>query len=453
MLAFPFVGVAAGQIPGGSSARDIDTPILKVTVDQVIERANDHFRKGKMDLQDNEREQARDEFDKALDEILTSGLDVRASKRLETFYLELVERIYREESPLKPDQKSKPVQPKQSQVGFRQQGFDPSPLDALSKLVLTDEAELRSSEQKPCTLGIEKAPAIRGIRLGMTVSEVRAIHPTIAESNTRDTANISMKYSAVRGKPDKTLNGIASLFLDFFQGRLWMITVFYEHNNAQEIEPILTVLSLPKEAGSRAICQGFEAKLDQIFTQVEWEVSLMDTAAAEKRAALAVEKSIALEEKKGNAQCERSPVIRGVKLGMTSTQFKTLYPHARIVSKRTEVGELVFRSLGGDDARLQGIGTLWTYFLDGKVYFMVVDYSSKIEWKSLDQFVEQFSKRTGLRKKWDVALSDRTLRCSDFTVQAKWSAGHPRVLISDRSEVLKLTKREERSKSPASFRP
>ena len=58
--------------PGGSSARDIQTEVQKTDprVDQVLERANDHFRKGKLNLEDNKREQARDEFDKAVDEIL-----------------------------------------------------------------------------------------------------------------------------------------------------------------------------------------------------------------------------------------------------------------------------------------------------------------------------------------------------------------------------------------------
>src|SRR5437016_12330038 len=94
--------VTQGQIPGGSSAREIPTEVQKTDtrVDQVIERANDHFRKGKLNLEDNKRDQARDEFDKAVDEILKSGLDVRASQRLQTFYLELVERVYREEVPL-----------------------------------------------------------------------------------------------------------------------------------------------------------------------------------------------------------------------------------------------------------------------------------------------------------------------------------------------------------------
>jgi len=78
--------IIKAQIPGGSSARDIQTEVQKTDprVDQVLERANDHFRKGKLNLEDNKREQARDEFDKAIDEILTSGLDVRASQRLQT---------------------------------------------------------------------------------------------------------------------------------------------------------------------------------------------------------------------------------------------------------------------------------------------------------------------------------------------------------------------------------
>src|SRR2546421_4708703 len=95
-------GIVFGQIPAGSSARSIPTEVEKsdVLVSDVISRAEDHFRKGKLNLEDNKRDQARDEFDKAVDAILESGLDVRASQRLQSFYLELVERIYREEVPL-----------------------------------------------------------------------------------------------------------------------------------------------------------------------------------------------------------------------------------------------------------------------------------------------------------------------------------------------------------------
>src|SRR5687768_5664885 len=141
------------QIPAASSARAIPTEVeqSEVRIQQVIARAEDHFRKGKLNLEDSKREQARQEFDKAVDSILESGLDVRASQKLQTYYLELVERIYREEVPL---QQTAPqinsaalvaqnVQTPSAplQIGFREQKFEPSPLDELSKLVLTPEEQ------------------------------------------------------------------------------------------------------------------------------------------------------------------------------------------------------------------------------------------------------------------------------------------------------------------------
>src|SRR5687767_14160190 len=143
------------QIPAASSARAIPTEVeqSEVRIQQVIARAEDHFRKGKLNLEDSKREQARQEFDKAVDSILESGFDVRASQKLQTFYLELVERIYREEVPMQqpvgaPNTATMQLvaqntqtqdhakTPLPTQVGFRDQKFEPSPLDELSKLVL-----------------------------------------------------------------------------------------------------------------------------------------------------------------------------------------------------------------------------------------------------------------------------------------------------------------------------
>ena len=159
------------QIPVASSARTIPTEVEQSEgrIALIIARAEDHFRKGKLNLEDNKRNQAREEFDRAVDSILESGFDVRASQRLQTYYLELVERIYREEVPLQQpsapittqlvaqntqtqDQSQKTTPP--SQVGFRDQRFEPSPLDELSKLVLTDTEKQVSGED---LLALEQA--------------------------------------------------------------------------------------------------------------------------------------------------------------------------------------------------------------------------------------------------------------------------------------------------------
>ena len=151
-----------GQLPAGSSARTIPTEIEKsdARVSQIIGKAEDHFRKGKLNLEDNKREQARDEFDKAIDTILDSGLDVRANQRLQAFYFEIVERIYREEVPVgvtptplvqstlvAQNTPATQAQNEPPQIGFREQRFEPSPLDELSKLVLTpDELNVSDSD-------------------------------------------------------------------------------------------------------------------------------------------------------------------------------------------------------------------------------------------------------------------------------------------------------------------
>ena len=185
LLAVLVVPAAPGfaQIPAASSARTIPTEVEQTDsrVSKVIAKAEDHFRKGKLNLEDSKREQARDEFDKAVDSILESGLDVRASQRLQTFYLEMVERIYREEVPLQqsapapnmmavvalnsqtPESSAPKSQP--PQIGFREQKFEPSPLDELSKLVLTpDEQNVSDAD----VMALEQAK--QNVNFGFTLN-------------------------------------------------------------------------------------------------------------------------------------------------------------------------------------------------------------------------------------------------------------------------------------------
>ena len=165
------------QIPAASSARAIPTEVEQSEgrIQQVIARAEDHFRKGKLNLEDSKREQARQEFDKAVDSILESGYDVRASQKLQTYYLELVERIYREEVPLQQpiaapntatmqlvahntQTQDQSKTPPPSQVGFRDQKFEPSPLDELSKLVLNPDETTFSSKDAQSVTFSTKSP-------------------------------------------------------------------------------------------------------------------------------------------------------------------------------------------------------------------------------------------------------------------------------------------------------
>jgi membrane-bound lytic murein transglycosylase D len=149
------------QFPAGSSARSIPTEVerMDARVTQLIAQAEARFKEGELHLKAGERLQAREKFDKSVDAILESGMDVRASQKLQTYYLELVERIYRLEVPqqqvaprmevaqaqtvpatfngqYQQDEKDAPQEP-----GFKHQKFEPSPLDEYAKLVLTPEEQ------------------------------------------------------------------------------------------------------------------------------------------------------------------------------------------------------------------------------------------------------------------------------------------------------------------------
>jgi membrane-bound lytic murein transglycosylase D len=149
------------QVPTQSYLRNTPSEIEREDprVQQIIARSEEHFKLGELNLRDQRREAARAEFDKAVDAVLESGMDVRSNPRLQRYYMELVERVYRYEVPSQAlpvrqdgvqfvevaQNGSAPAAP--PQVGFSEQKFEPSPLDDLSKIVLTKAEETVSAEQ------------------------------------------------------------------------------------------------------------------------------------------------------------------------------------------------------------------------------------------------------------------------------------------------------------------
>jgi len=150
------------QVPTQSYLRNTPSEIEREDprVQQLIARAEEQFKLGELNLKDNKREAARQKFDQAVDTVLESGMDVRSNPRLQKYYLELVERVYRVEVPTQgvpstqqggaqfvevAQNGSTPTAP--PQVGFVDQKFEPSPLDEYSKLILTKQETEVSDEQ------------------------------------------------------------------------------------------------------------------------------------------------------------------------------------------------------------------------------------------------------------------------------------------------------------------
>src|SRR5436309_8868901 len=79
-LAAPAVSLRA-QVSQQSYLRNTPSDIEREDprVQAVIARAEEHYKLGELNLRDNKRQAAREEFDKAVDIVLESGMDVRSN--------------------------------------------------------------------------------------------------------------------------------------------------------------------------------------------------------------------------------------------------------------------------------------------------------------------------------------------------------------------------------------
>ncbi|HZH34874.1 MAG TPA: lytic transglycosylase domain-containing protein, partial [Pyrinomonadaceae bacterium] len=158
----PILSVQAQIQVSSSSLRNTQTQVgaQDAQIDAVITKAEAFFREGEIHLRDRQLMQAREKFDKSVETILLSGLPVRSFPKLQKYYAELIERVYRLEVPnqvpasqiaqqtpsaTSPDtvvsSATETAKIDIPQIGFGDQKFEVSPLDELAKLELTPEEQ------------------------------------------------------------------------------------------------------------------------------------------------------------------------------------------------------------------------------------------------------------------------------------------------------------------------
>jgi hypothetical protein len=156
--------IESAQIVRGSENSRTRT-ITDEEVQELTKRAETYFREGEAYLRDKKPALARQKFDSAVETILASGVNLQNFEGLRKYYDSLVERINRLETPAaqtSSQESGKPQSTNTPQVGFRDQKFEPSPNDKLSKLVLTDE-ESPAPNRKP-VLTKQEEDALLGLK-------------------------------------------------------------------------------------------------------------------------------------------------------------------------------------------------------------------------------------------------------------------------------------------------
>jgi peptidoglycan lytic transglycosylase D len=126
--AFP-TSLAAAQSPSAQENK-------RSQVRQVINTAETHFQRGQKAYTSGEYNQARREFDEAVDTIWIGSIDVRSDDELRVYYRELIEKINRYQI----------AALEQKDGGFHEQRYEPSPLDKLASLSEADLEEVAAAD-------------------------------------------------------------------------------------------------------------------------------------------------------------------------------------------------------------------------------------------------------------------------------------------------------------------
>ena len=183
---FALAQITSSSAGGRNESKPQQAEQAEAILNKISTDAGIYFKQGLLSLKDNRRSDTGEQFNKSVEVFLMSGVNVRASQKLQDCYSQLIETIYRIEFPsdaqlpqirslsstcgwnienaladdiakiVRPSNQPKPTAETalvassvtngsapnvDAQIGFNDQKFEVSPLDELAKLELTPEEQ------------------------------------------------------------------------------------------------------------------------------------------------------------------------------------------------------------------------------------------------------------------------------------------------------------------------
>jgi len=178
----PTLAQGRGSIPNNAGI-PLEAQLRTQEIEKIIDRSDERLQAAEIHLKQGDYNQARRAYDRAVDIILESGIDVRTDARLQRHYQALVEYVFQRQVaahkqaapavntqvasnatslPQSPSGVAQQERPAESR-GFGQQLFEPSPLDELGTLKLTDE-ETRGATEAEARSAVANARLDFGFR-------------------------------------------------------------------------------------------------------------------------------------------------------------------------------------------------------------------------------------------------------------------------------------------------
>jgi membrane-bound lytic murein transglycosylase D len=134
----PEAVLTQGQVPGllpigrGSAHYELLTPPPPAAVEVLIQAVEAAFRAGEQDYQAGQLEKARREFDRAVDWLMESGIDLQSDPRLEALFDRLVETVHANEAAAFGEGE-----------GMGEQRAEPAPIDEIAEMSFPVDPKLK----------------------------------------------------------------------------------------------------------------------------------------------------------------------------------------------------------------------------------------------------------------------------------------------------------------------
>lgn len=176
---------------------------------------------------------------------------------------------------------------------------------------------------------------------------------------------------------------------------------------------------------------------------------------------------------------EKSPTLRGMRLGMAAEQLYTLFPEGTLNKKAVVAAEgypnygvakLFFQpftsTLASQMERFAGIDSIQIALFDGRVTELRLDYAGQNSqpvrgpvWGNVDDFIAKLSETLALPKANDWlerSRSSKTLQCTGFIVAASIDEGKASVSLratSDYQDTVRQRASSDEERRRREFKP
>lgn len=154
-------------------------------------------------------------------------------------------------------------------------------------------------------------------------------------------------------------------------------------------------------------------------------------------------------------QLNQPPELKGFRLGMTEQQVKAVEPLVQLGAP-DEFGVLKTTINPHFDTRFDkttfaDVRTISFDFLDRKLVTLWIGYEEDFKWRTLDEFVANFTKALGVPNEWPLKRPGRQLTCDGFSLFASVIAAGPSLrLMNEEAQDVIAARREQAAEAAES---